>query len=404
MNVRFISPDARQRAKPILDALLESGTEQIAIACAFLSAGGVELLKRHAGRLRLPDSFVVVAWESATALAALNDLYTLIPGKLYLHLGSLTPVERQVGPGLMHSKIFFAKAGRECRLWTGSHNLTASATQGVNREAAILLEGTADEQVFADALKHLNQCRAEAILFDPLQPPPLLTSQHTLVIHAECDTGLKIFPWYVHLRPDTTEYDAAMRPPAAVWLYLYEPGSLQIGKRRPPATAVYSGTLTALNFTERHPRHAGISADWREADYVIEIEAEVPHLREPTPKTTTPSQGVFRVDGRENPDTVWLTESPAPKIERIVGERRVSDVDPEFRRFFTRPSLSGGKLLHQEYKRVKSVTHLPRKEVGFVDALELQNRLPLKGAELIIQEDLERDDKFAFIYRAKYRA
>jgi hypothetical protein len=159
-----------------------------------------------------------------------------------------------------------------------------------------------------------------------------------------------------------------------------------------------------LNFTERHPRHAGISADWRKADYVIEIEAEVPHLREPTPKTTTPSQGVFRVDGRENPDTVWLTESPAPKIERIVGERRVSDVDPEFRRFFTRPSLSGGKLLHQEYKRVKSVTHLPRKEVGFVDALELQNRLPLKGAELIIQEDLERDDKFAFIYRAKYRA
>lgn len=88
MNVRFISPDARQRAKSILDALLESGTEQIAIACAFLSPGGVELLKRHAGRLRLPDSFVVVAWESATALAALNDLYTLIPGKLYLHLGS----------------------------------------------------------------------------------------------------------------------------------------------------------------------------------------------------------------------------------------------------------------------------------------------------------------------------
>ena len=38
------------------------------------------------------------------------------------------------------------------------------------------------------------------------------------------------------------------------------------------------------------------------------------------------------------------------------------------------------------------------------DALELQNRLPIKGTELIIQEDLERDDKFAFIYRAKYRA
>jgi hypothetical protein len=404
MNVRFISPDARQRAKPILDALLESGTEQIAIACAFLSPGGVELLKRHAGRLRLPDSFVVIAWESATALAALNELYGLIPGKLYLHLGSLTPVERGVGPGLMHSKVFFAKAGRECQLWTGSHNLTASATQGVNREAAILIEGTTDEDVFADALNHLNQCRDEAILFDPLQPPPPLTSQQTLVIHAECDTGLKISPWFVHLRPDTTDYDQAMRPPAAVWLYLYEPGSLRMGQARPPAKAVYSGTLTALNFTEYHPRYRGIPADWREADYVIEIDGGIPHLRDPTPKTTTPSQGIFRVDLMENSETLWLTESPAPKIERIVGEKRLTDVDPEFRRFFTKPSLASGRLFHQEYRRIKTVTHLPRKEVGSADALVLQNRLPVTGTELIIHEDFEQDDKFAFIYRAKYRA
>jgi len=404
MNVRFVSPDARRRAKPILDALLASGTEQIAIACAFLSPGGVEMLKRHADRLRLRDSFVVVAWESPTTLAALNDLYALIPGKLYVHLGSLTPVERGVGPGLMLSKIFFAKAGTQCRLWTGSHNLTASAIQGVNREAAILIEGSVDEEVFADALKHLNQCRAEAMLFDPLQPPPPLTSEQTLVIHAECDTGLKISPWYVHLRPDTTDYDKAMRPPAAVWLYLYEPGSLRLGHPRPPATAVYSGTLTALNFTEHHPRHVGIPADWREADYVIEIERGVPHLREPKLQTSPPSQGIFRVDVRETSEVVWLTESPALKIERLVGERKLSDVDPEFRRFFTRPSLAGGRLLHQEYRSMRSVTHLPRKEVGFVDASELQNRLPIKGTELIIHEDLEQDDKFAFIYRAKYRA
>src|SRR6185436_17212294 len=162
MNVRFIAPDPRRRAKPILDSLLASGTEQIAIACAFLSPGGVELLKRHADLLRLPESFVVIAWEPPTTLATLNALYALIPGKLYVHLGSLTPVERGVGPGLMHSKIFFAKGGTQCRLWTGSHNLTASATQGVNREAAILIEGSIDEEVLADALKHLYQCRTEA--------------------------------------------------------------------------------------------------------------------------------------------------------------------------------------------------------------------------------------------------
>ena len=41
----------------------------------------------------------------------------------------------------MHSKVFFARAGEQCRLWTGSHNLTASAMQGVNCEAAVLVEG-----------------------------------------------------------------------------------------------------------------------------------------------------------------------------------------------------------------------------------------------------------------------
>jgi hypothetical protein len=42
----------------------------------------------------------------------------------------------------MHSKVFFAKNGQRCQLWAGSHNLTASASQGVNCEAAVLLDGT----------------------------------------------------------------------------------------------------------------------------------------------------------------------------------------------------------------------------------------------------------------------
>jgi hypothetical protein len=405
MNVRFLAPDPRQRVRTFLDAVLDSGTEQVAIACAFLTPGGVELLKRHATRLRLPDSFVVVAWEIPTTLDALNELHTLIPGKVYVHLGSLTPVERGVGPGLMHSKVFFAKAGRQCQLWTGSHNLTASATQGVNCEAAVLLEGTIDETVFTDALTHLNQCRAEAMLFDPLNPPPPLTSQQTLVIHAECHTALKNPPWFVHLRPDNTDYDKSMRPPTAVWLYLYNPGELRIGQPRPLAIAAYSGTLTALNFTEEHSRYPGISADWQGADYVIEIKSGIPCLTEPKPHTRTPSQGIFRVEGKENQETVWLTESPKPKLERVVGVRRVSEVDPEFRRFFTKQSLEGGGLLHQEYRTIKSVMRMPRKEVGSVEASDLGARLETPArTEIIIDEALQQDDKFAFIYRAKYRA
>jgi len=405
MNVRFISPDPRRKAKPILDTVLAAGTEQIAIACAFFTPGGVEVLRPHRERLGLPSSFVVVAWDHPTSLDALNELHALIPGKLYVHLGSLTPVERGVGPGLMHSKVFFAKNERRCQLWTGSHNLTASATQGVNCEAAVLIEGTIDEPVFTDALAHLNQCREEATLFDPMNPPAPVSPEQTLIIHAECHTVLKSTPWFVHMRPATTDYDRAMRPPAAVWLYLYEPGSLRVGQPRPLAIVTYSGTLTALNFTENHPRHRGISADWRAADYVIEIERGIPCLTEPKPHTNTPSQGVFRVETQEKPETVWLTESPEPKLERVIGVTRVSDVDPEFRKFFTKKSLHGGGLLHQEYRSVKQVIRLPRKEVGNVEALDLQERLRLPSqTDLLIDETLEQDDIFAFIYRAKYRA
>jgi hypothetical protein len=405
MNVRFIAVDPRNRAQPDLDNVLSYGTDQLAIACAFLTLGGVETLKRHAARLNQPNSFVVVAWDFPTSLDALNQLHTLMPGKLYTHLGSLTPVERGVGPGLMHSKVFLATAREQCRLWTGSHNLTASAMQGVNCEAALLIEGTRDEAVFIDALAHLNECRAEAMLFDPLNPPPPLTPEQTLVIHAECLTVLKPHPWFVHMRPDNTDYDKAMRPPTAVWLYLYDPGTLQPGTRRPSAVAAYSGTLTALNFTERHPRHRGISADWNAADYVIEWKGGVPRLTEPTPHTNTPSQGVFRVEAKEAADTVWLTESPKPTLERVVGEQQVSQIDPEFRQFFTKKSLMNGQLLHQQYRSVKTVVRVPRKEVGFMEPAEMLKRLDTPAnVEIVIDEELEAKDKFAFIYRAKYRA
>ncbi len=48
MNVRFVSADPRERARPELDTMLAHGTDQLAIACAFLTPGGVETLNRHA--------------------------------------------------------------------------------------------------------------------------------------------------------------------------------------------------------------------------------------------------------------------------------------------------------------------------------------------------------------------
>jgi hypothetical protein len=55
-------------------------------------------------------------------------------------------------------------------------------------------------------------------------------------------------PWYIHLRPATTDYDKSMRPPAAVWLYPYNPGTLHMGRSRPKTTGAWSGTLADKKF------------------------------------------------------------------------------------------------------------------------------------------------------------
>lgn len=405
MNARFLSPNPRQRASPELDNLLSQGTDQIAIAGAFLTAGGAQVLKRHAQRLRSADSFVVVAWELPTNLEVLNELYALFPGNLYLHLGDKTPVEKEVGRGLMHSKVYLARRERRCWLWTGSHNLTASAVLGVNCEAAVLMDGTLDEAVFQDAMTHLIRCKSEAIVFDPSNPPPLLSGEQTLIIHAECDVSIKSSPWFVHLRAATTDYDRAMRPPAPVWLYLYSPGTLRLGHLRPPAIAAYSGRLTALNFTEYHPRERGIPADWNNADYVIEQVNGIFHLSQPTPHTRTPTQGVFRVETQQDPTTVWLTRDPSPKLEPIVGEKWLTEIEPEYREFFTRQSLEGPRLVHRKYSDLKLVYKVARKELGSLPETELAERMALPAnARFDVREIEEGEDKFAFIYRAKYKA
>src|SRR5262249_29618566 len=150
-----------------LDDILNKGVDQIAIACAFCTAGGVQFLLNHAPRLKSDDSFVVVSWENPTNFAALADLHAAVPGRLFVHFGGKKPEEVDGWRPLMHTKMFYARRGSTCWVWTGSHNLTVSAIQGINCEAAVLLEGHREEEPIAAAFDHLLACRNEARPFDP---------------------------------------------------------------------------------------------------------------------------------------------------------------------------------------------------------------------------------------------
>lgn len=404
MEVEFIAADPQERAITLLDELLEQGIDQVCIACAFLTAGGAKLLERHSDRLKLPGSFLVVSWGEITDDRALEKLHWLAPGNVYYHLGSQLPYETGVGPGLMHSKVFFARAGRKCWLWTGSHNLTASALHGVNREAAVLLKGTIEERPFQDALRHLQQCKNEAKAFDPENPPLDIHAEQTLVLHAEVEIRMKPLPWHVHLRPSSTAHDKEMRPPGAVWLYLHKPGTLDRYKPVPVADAAYSGILTALNFTEYHPTK-GIRADWENADYVIEQNRGIFRLVEQEmTDARTPSQAVIRIDSIEDPTTIWVSEDPRPRRERIADAAQLISIEPEFLQFFSKASVKNGKLVSRDYRDIGDVARLQRNEVGDVTNNELLSRMSYERTPLLeVAENVASDRKSPFIRRAKYR-
>jgi hypothetical protein len=314
------------------------------------------------------------------------------------------PYETGVGPGLMHSKVFFARNGNKCWLWTGSHNLTASALQGVNREAAILLTGTIDERPFQDALQHLRQCRNEAKVFDPANPPSDLHAEQILVVHAETQTDMKPLPWHVHLRPSSIAYDKEMRPPGTVWLYLHKAGALNQHKPVPIADVAYSGTLTALNFTEHHPKQ-GIPADWEGADYVIEQHLGIFRLVERhMTRARTPSQAVIRIDSIEDPTTIWVSEDPRPRRERIAEAARFIPVDSEYLAFFSKGSVQNGKLVLRDYRDIGDVARLQRNEVGNVSDDELLSRMSYaRIPQLEVAENIATTKKSPFIRRAKFK-
>jgi len=73
--------------------------------------------------------------------------------------------------------------------------------------------------------------------------------QETLVIHAECSTILKSLPWYIHLRPATTDYDRAMRLPGRRLAVPLQPWHLAHG----PLAAKGNGRLV------RHARRHEVS-------------------------------------------------------------------------------------------------------------------------------------------------
>lgn len=96
MGLRFLHSKTHTPAKPEFDAHLRHGSEGIRLSVCFFLKAGFEILRRHTVALTHPESFVVVSLDFPTDLDAVDDLHQLIPGRVFIHLGWVTPEEKRL--------------------------------------------------------------------------------------------------------------------------------------------------------------------------------------------------------------------------------------------------------------------------------------------------------------------
>lgn len=411
MQIDFSWRDPQQHSRQAIDEVLSHGSDQIAIACAFCTAGGVEILKRHVSRLRRPDSFLVVSSQGPTDLRALGHLDELAPERVFVHFGAQAPREIRAGRPLMHSKVFYARSGEDCRVWLGSNNLTVAATQGLNYEAAVRLTGKVYEEPMIDALHHLLACKEWAI---PYRPDMVdddddgTERSNTLIVHAEsAERSLSTVPTFVHLCLPTNRYDKELNPGERVILFIYPLGTLEESAPDPRmCSAIYEGVQTAKNFTADHPITGGIPAEWQEAAFVIEEVGSVYRVcpaRPPSGRMTT--QAVLKIEGLNDSlraDAYLVTKPKAEKkfdIDPVMRE----NIDEDMRDFLSPRPSNDGTVRYERATDLSRIIKLSQEDFLKYNSEFLTPVVESAFRGSVGADDLPQDLPREFIYRAKYR-
>lgn len=411
MDIEFIADDPQAKARTLLDSMLTNGRDQVAIACAFCTGAGVELLLRHRERLHQPESFVVISTAIPTDYGALAKIHHEMPGRLFVHWGKAAPVEKKNGSALMHSKVFFARAGHECWLWVGSHNLTGNATQGGNCEAAVLLHGSINEEPFKNAIAHLQACRSEAIPYDPeTRPPSFLERASMIAVHAEARDPRDLeMPCRIELCLETPEYDGLLSPPSDVLLYLYRPGALDRGWQFAEPVRAFGGKLTGQNLTAQNPvvSNAGTDAAWPAANHSMLDRGGCLDLLPYRPASAAvTTQAILYIDRLADKKETYFSERPTLERTPIYGQERRTPVDKDMQRYFRREDVEGGTLRHVPIVNRSRVLMVAEGDSRITDRAKIEGVLrDMYEEDVSLHEDYKAYSvqRHPCIVRVKYR-
>lgn len=166
-QVLFGTPQ-REIASLIRDRLHRCASASI--VSGFLTLDGMNAivapLRTHPRKL----ATLVVSSSTYRGFGALDQLIAagVPPDRLFVHLGHSAASGGRKNPfyryhPMLHSKIYYMEMdnGTACA-FVGSHNITSFALNGLNAEAAILLEGPSSDPQFTAISQHIAELQSQA--------------------------------------------------------------------------------------------------------------------------------------------------------------------------------------------------------------------------------------------------
>jgi len=177
LDVRVLFDAPQRELAPTLRDLYRRCTSASMIT-GFMTVEGASALRDVLAAEPAKLQSIVVGAATWRAFDAFDTLLSAgVPSScLRVHLGHSRPTGASAKFGfyryhpMLHSKVyFFELPDSRCAAVVGSHNLTGFALHGLNGEAATLVEGPADHEVFLDIRAHLSTAGAGAVEYDPSQ-------------------------------------------------------------------------------------------------------------------------------------------------------------------------------------------------------------------------------------------
>jgi len=164
----------QQAIKSLIADRIGNSTET-SIVTGFATPGGLAAIAVPIRERPQILRTLVVGAATYPGFEALDGLLAagVSPDRLFVHLGHTANTGGKKNPfaryhPMLHSKVYYMELpdSKACA-FIGSNNLTTFAMAGLNGEASVMLEGSADSPEFEKVRAHIDAARNQAVQYSP---------------------------------------------------------------------------------------------------------------------------------------------------------------------------------------------------------------------------------------------